>query len=418
MLIRKNNGGGIGVQFDGVKRDVRDGGHVHYWLGGGRGSGKSSFVSGEIVRGVALEDGANAVVIRKVGSTLRQSVYGQVGWAVDMQGGEEQWRFGITPLEAEHLDSGRRIIFRGADEPRKLRSVKFKRGYCRYIWFEEADEFGDAGEIRSILQSLMRGGERFCVFYTFNPPKMRNHWLNKHLVQIKGGEGDSLVHHSTYEGVPRGWLGEQFFVEAQRLRELNPLAYAHEYMGEAIGALGEVFSNLVLERLGDDVIRGFERVWEGIDWGYAKDPFAWVRVSYDRKRRVLYMFDEVVGTGLSNRAAAEIVKERGGRCIVADSSEPKSISEFKSLGFKIRAARKGAGSLAVGMKFLTCEVEKIVIDPVRCPTAAREFGEYAYSADGGYADKNNHTIDAVRYSLETEMGGGYDQRRSGVLTVR
>lgn len=412
------------MQFDVVREDICRGGHVHYWLQGGRGSGKSSFVSLEVVRGVMEGDFDNAVVIRKVGSTLRQSVYEQVGWAIEELGALEDWRMGVSPMEAEYIvhqkskdgiaegeswgRGGGRIIFRGADEPKKLRSVRFKRGYCRYIWFEEVDEFGGIAEIRSILQSLMRGGGRFCVFYTFNPPRSRRHWLNRHLDALQGDES-AMLHHSTYEGVPVQWLGEQFVLEAQRLREANPLAYAHEYMGEVVGDEGEVFGNVEVRRIGDDEIASFERVWEGVDWGYATDPFAWVRVHYDRTRRVVYIFDEVVGTKISNREAVErIVASRGDFfgdvVLVADSAEPKSIAEVNALGLKARPARKGAGSLAVGMKFLTCDAERIVVDPVRCPVATAEFTEYTYTGDGGYSGYNNHTIDAVRYALESEMG--------------
>ena len=390
---------------------------------GGRGSTKSSFVSVEIVWGIMHDPNANAVVIRKVGKTLRQSVYEQVLWACELFRPED-WKPGLSPLELTYLPTGGKIIFRGADEPRKLKSTKFKQGYCKYVWFEELEEFAGMEELRSVTQSLIRGGDRFAVFYSFNPPKSRGSWINKQVDTLCAGAAaaDALVHHSTYLDVDRAWLGERFIIEAEYLREANPAAYAHEYLGEVTGSGGEIFGNLCLESISGEDIAAFDRVLEGVDWGFATDPFAWVRLHYDKARRTLYIFDEICRTGLSNRAAAEMILERGGGSVTADSAEPKSIAEFNELGVRTRKAVKGPGSLAYGMKFLTLEVARIVIDPTRCPHAAAEFGgyEYAVGENGivcdAYPDKNNHTIDAVRYAMETYLSK--EKRGGGVKFVK
>ena len=162
---------------------------------------------------------------------------------------------------------------------------------------------------------------------------------------------------------------------------------------------------------------------EGVDWGFATDPFVWVRLAYDKTRRLLYVFDEIYKTGLSNRAAVDMIVKRGGGggLIIADSAEPKSIAEFNELGLRTKKAYKGPGSLAYGMKFLILEVVGIVIDPRRCPNAAREFNNYEYERDenglcgDAYPDRNNHTIDAVRYALEPYMNG---DRIGGVKFVK
>jgi phage terminase large subunit len=77
-------------------------------------------------------------------------------------------------------------------------------------------------------------------------------------------------------------------------------------------------------------------------------------------------------------------------------------------GLNIKGAKKGPDSIEYGIKFLQ-SLDSIVIDPVRCPNAKREFLNYELEPDGndgfrdGYPDKENHTIDAVRYALEDEM---------------
>ena len=118
---------------------------------------------------------ANAVVMRKVGDTLADSVYAQLIWAIEKLGVSYCWEMKISPLKLVYKPTGQEILFRSAnnkEDYKKIKSIKIKRGYCKYIWYEEVDEFFGMEEIRSINQSLMRGGNIFKVFYSFNPPKV------------------------------------------------------------------------------------------------------------------------------------------------------------------------------------------------------------------------------------------------------
>ena len=91
--------------------------------------------------------------------------------------------------------------------------------------------------------------------------------------------------------------------------------------------------------------------------------------------------------------------------LILDSSENKSIGDYREYGSNIRGAIKGPGSVEYSMKWLST-LNKIVIDPIRCPKTAEEFESYELEKDKdgnvitGYPDKNNHHIDAVRYALE------------------
>ncbi len=75
---------------------------------------------------------------------------------------------------------------------------------------------------------------------------------------------------------------------------------------------------------------------------------------------------------------------------------------------KIKGAKKGPGSVEFGIKFLQ-DLEQIIIDPERCPLAAREFINYSLEMDRNgvvksqFPDKDNHSIDAARYGLEDDM---------------
>ncbi len=105
---------------------------------------------------------SNAVVMRKVGDTLANSVYTQIMWGIEQLGVTEYWKARISPLSLTYIPTGQMILFRSCsnkDDYRKLKSTKFLSGYCRYVWLEELDEYNGMEEIRSILQSLLRGGD-------------------------------------------------------------------------------------------------------------------------------------------------------------------------------------------------------------------------------------------------------------------
>lgn len=403
----------IAPSFYTVHKDIKKGKHIHHWLKGGRGSTKSSFVGIEVPLGM-MDDAnkgnmTNAVVIRKVKDTLKDSVFEQITWAIEKLGVSHLWDIPKAKLEITYIPTGQKILFRGADDPVKLKSTKVSKGYIKYIWYEELDQFNGMEEIRNINQSLMRGGDDFVVFYTYNPPKSVQSWVNTESA-IK--RNDRLVHHSNYKSVPKKWLGEQFFIEAEHLKKVNPTAYNHEYLGEVTGTGGEVFSNVKVREITDEEIATFDRIKRGIDFGYAIDPFAYGEMHFDKTRRKLYIYDEIYKVGLSNRKAAKLIKQRniGNGLITADSAEPKSIAELKGYGLNVRGARKGPDSVEYGMKFLQ-DLEEIIIDGERCPNAAKEFLNYELEKDRNgnfkaeFPDKDNHFIDLTRYALEDDMRG-------------
>ena len=392
----------ISPAFYGVHDSIED--YTHFWLCGGRGSTKSSFVSIEIILGIMKNPDANAVALRKVGVYLRDSVFSQLQWAIEKLGVSHLWDIKASVPELVYKKTGQKILFRGADKVQKLKSTKVSHGYIRYIWYEELDEFCGMKEIRSINQSMMRGGEKFTVFYSYNPPQNRRSWVNREALNERE---DMLIHKSTYLDVPHEWLGEQFFLEAEYLKKTHINQYKHEYLGEVTGTGGEVFDNLEIRSLDDGEINSFDNIRCGIDFGFAADPFVYVVCYYHNNK--LFIFDEIYAKGMTNHAAAEKIFEKGysDKVIICDSAEPKSINDLRGFGLRVRGAKKGPDSIEYGIRFLQ-GLEKIVIDPARCPDTAREFSEYELERDADgefravYPDKNNHTIDAVRYALEDE----------------
>ena len=262
-----------------------------------------------------------------------------------------------------------------------------------------------------MLQSVMRGGDRFSVFYSYNPPKSRDSWVNKEALRNVTGR---LVHDSCYLDVDPAWNGPTFCAEAEELKTSNPRAYAHEYLGEVTGTGGAVFENLELRSITDEEIAEFDRITNGVDWGYFPDPWAFVRCHYDSARRTLYIFDAASTVRQGNDATAAIVLEKLAgeqQQVICDSAEPKSVSDYKRLNIAAIAAKKGPGSVEYGMKWLQA-LQAIVIDPVRAPGPAAEFSEYEYERNregefcSGFPDHDNHFIDATRYSQMFNVGRG------------
>ena len=378
--------------------DICDAGHRHYWLSGGRGSGKSSFVSLMIVFGMLCDKSANALCLRRTANTLWDSVYKQMIWALDTLGQGSNWRCTKTPMEIVHRETGQRILFRGSDDPQKIKSIRLGKGYFGYLWFEELTEFRGMDDIRSILQSLGRGTDRFQAFYSYNPPKSAQNWVNSEALVPHEGR---LFHKSDYRDMPPQWLGQVFLEEAENLRAINERSYRNVYLGEVTGTGGQVFDNVVLESMHTNSSNH-----NGLDFGFAVDPAALVRCHYARRSQRLYILDEVYGTHLRTATLAERCKALcGAETIVCDSSDPRTIAELREYGVLAIPCRKGPGSREHGIRWLQ-DRAAIVIDPKRCPNTAREFLGYEYKQDrfGNFLaeaqDHNDHTIDAVRYAIE------------------
>ena len=314
-----------------------------------------------------------------------------------------KWEAKKTPMELVYKPTGQKIMFRGADDPMKIKSIKVPFGYIAVTHFEEKDQFAGRAEIRTILQSTMRGGSLFWNFESYNPPISRDNWAN---LDSQEDRPDRLCHKSTYLQAPPEWLGEQFLSEAEYLKETNERAYQHEYLGVPTGTGSDVFENVELREITDDEIKSFDRVLNGVDWGYFPDPWAFNRCFYHNNK--LYIFDELEANKLGNKETADLLLQHGitrEDRITADSAEPKSVADYNKYGLKCFGAAKGSGSVERSMIWLQ-RLEAIVIDPRRCPKTKTEFVSYEYERNkmgeiiSGYPDKANHHIDAIRYATE------------------
>lgn len=413
----------IGRDFVDVHRQIAAGKLTDVWLPGGRGSLKSSYASLEIAMGLMADPDANALVIQSRRVNIRDATMAQMLWAFDILGVSDQWRPTGSTLRINNTKTLQAVVFRGCDEPKKIKSIKLRRGYWRYLWIEEADLLRGMAEVRSVRQTVSRSSVPVVRMYTFNPPRTRDAWANDEVARVRaeGAPGECVVD-SCYTDAPVEWLGEQFIADAEALKAADPESYRHEYLGEAVGYGSEVFDRVEVRDLTDEEWAAATMRVYGVDWGFSQDPFCFVALAYDPKSRTLYVIDEVSGHQLTNSESAALVQEhltsgiRQGERVLAegepyatvacDAAEPKSIADFRELGIQATGAKKtGSCSIKSGIRWLQ-QRAKIVIR-TECRLAAKEFSSYAYLLDdegkptSTLPDADNHAIDAARYALAT-----------------
>lgn len=384
--------------------------HLKHVLKGGRGSAKSTHIAMKLVEDM-MSYPVTALCIRKVANTLAESVFEQLKEAIEMMNVSHLWKVQKSPMQLIYLPRGNKIIFRGADDPIKIKSIKMSKFPVAFMWIEELAEFKTEDEISTIENSVLRAeladGLFYAFYYSYNPPKRKQSWVNKKY-DTQFIPKNTFVHGSTYLENP--YISKAFIEEAEEVKKKNLLKYEWEYLGKAIGSGVVPFDNLSFRKITDEEYKRFDNIRQGADWGYGPDPFAFVRLHYDKTRRKIYFLDEYYGHKISNREVAEWLKKKGYHrtLTTADSSEPKSIDELKSFGINIKGAKKGPGSVEFGEKWLD-DLEEIVIDPQRTPNIAKEFENIDYQTDSNgelkprLEDKDNHSIDSTRYSLEADM---------------
>ena len=411
--------------YNDVLRDIMKHGHERWTFTGGRASAKSSFISLAIVLLIVSNPEYNALIVRKTARTLRRSVFEQICWAIRQLGLEGRFRIPHSSTAALPITYTRKdgcvqeIIFAGCDDPEKIKSIKTAQGYFAVLWTEEKTEFNES-ELQNIRISTLRGGDKFFIFESYNPPSATRHWCN---IEARNEDKNRLIVHTTYKDIPPEWLGDAILHDIEQTKAVNKRAYENIYLGLATGTGQNVFENVRLEAITNEMINGFDIIYRGIDWGYYPDPFQYVACGF--KDETLYIFDELRLYKHGNIEAFNELREYmnkafylwtgrepkediiGTERITADSAEPKSVADFRSFGADIRGAVKGVGSRNTGFKWLQ-GLKGIVIDSARCPKCADEFSLYEHEIDrktgdilSGYPDgQADHCIDAVRYAME------------------
>lgn len=370
---------------------------------------------------------ANALVIRKTFRTLKDSCFTELKWAVHRLKVDAWWEFKESPLEATYKPTGQKIYFRGLDDPLKVTSITVDVGVLCWAWLEEAYEVMKEDDF-NILDESIRGGvpdgsglfKQWTI--TFNPWN-EHHWLKKRFFDSPDDETLAL----TTNYMCNEWLDAADIKVFEDMKKRNPRRYAVAGLGGWGIVDGLVYENwkeqeftLITKKEFDDMApdeRPEHPVFKdgliscfGLDFGYTNDPSTLFCGLLDQKAKQLFVFDEMYEKGLSNKKIAENVQAMGygKERITADSAEPKSIDELKSLGLRVKGAMKGKDSIKNGIQWI--QDLEIIIHP-RCVNFITEISNYTWDQDKFGTKLNvpiddfNHLMDAMRYALEKYITG-------------
>ena len=399
--------------------------HERWTFDGGRASCKSSFISICIVILIVLFPSYNAVIVRRFSKSMRYSVFEQIVWAINKlhmkrsKGKTQGFKIPRSRTAALPITYIRKngkeqqILFVGLDDSEKSKSMKISTGYIAILWVEEKTEV-DPADLQNLKISALRGGDTFYMFESYNPPSATRHWCN---AEARQDDPRRMLIHTTYLDIPPEWLGDMILHDIEQTKKTNKRAYENIYLGLATGTGRTVFENVQLRRITDEEINGWDTTWQGIDWGYFPDPYAYGSMHYDPTTQTLYIWDELYLYKHGNYEAFEKTREHmeaHGLSIyddrqTADSAEPKSVADFRKWGGDTRGAYKGKGSRDAGFKWLQ-SLRAIIIDQERAPHAADEFTLYEHEIDRrtgeileGYPEgQPDHFIALTRYATEHE----------------
>lgn len=376
---------------------------------GGSSSGKSFSLAQRTVLDV-FKGNRNYLIVRNVQSTLKRSCLNEITKAISNFKLSEYFQVNKTDMIITCKLNNKQILFCGLDDVEKVKSITPIDGVITDIWVEEATET-DYKAVKQ-LDKRLRGKSKVVKRLTlsFNPI-LKDHWLYTEYFDI-WEDDKQYVEKDNVSILKTTYKDNKFLAEddIKALENESDKYYYEVYTLGNWGVLGAViFKNWRVEDF-SNIESTFDNFRHGIDWGFADDPFAYVKSHYDRMRRKLYICDEIEAVGLLNREAAPLVSKKADRdLVICDNASPKDIAEFSDLRINAVSARKGAGSIEYGIKFL--QGLEIIIHP-RCQNFKNEINKYKYKEDKNgnilpiAVDKDNHLIDALRYSLENDMEYG------------
>lgn len=371
---------------------------VHY---GGASSGKSHGVFQKIVI-KALKDWKKPrkiLVLRKVGATVRDSVFADVQATLSYFGILNMCKVNMSAFRIE-LPNGAEFIFKGMDNPEKIKSIK---GISDVV-MEEASEFTLDDYTQLTLRLRDKAHKQKQIYLMFNPVSKANWVYNAFFVKKPK---NTVVYQTTYK--------DNRFLDALTRENIEELANRNEAYYK-IYALGEfatldklVFPKYTKALLNKDDLRQITSYF-GLDYGFINDPSAFMHVKIDDDRKRLYVVEEYVKKGLTNDKIAESITALGyaKEQIRADSAEKKSNQELRNLGIsRVIDVKKGAGSVMQGIQYLL-QYEWIVDE--RCVKTIEELENYIWKKDKATneyinepVDSYNHCLDAIRYAIQDKI---------------
>ena len=273
-------------------------------------------------------------------------------------------------------------------------------------------------DILDAMPPFLRGGDMFWVFYSYNPPRSARNWVNKEARDLEAhpGEDGRFICHTTYLDVidehPE-WISAAALAEAERSRRKTPESYRWQWLGEVIGTGSEVFPDKLLDirPITDEERASISLRSFGVDAG-SVHPWVFMEAGYDENERVLYLLDEESrqGTEAIDVKTAELVAaklqaaEDPAADVWCDSAARGMILYYQEQGIGAqKSLKQGLNAPKSRIRWMQ-NLTRIVIDPDRCPLAAKEFPEFEYVSNGQgditetLPKVNDDAIDAAGYA--------------------
>lgn len=382
---------------------------------GGSSSGKSFFLAQRTILDI-LKGGHNYLCLRRYGNTVTKSLFNELKKAISDLNVKDL--FQIVPSQG-HITcvNGYQILFSGMDDAEKVKSITPSKGVITDIWYEEATE-GHKDEIKQ-LRKRLRGSATYRganitkrIILSFNPI-YKTHWIYEDYFMPVGW----LENQTYYDGgkslqiLKTTYIDNDFLTEQDKRmleEETDPYWYNVYTLGNW-GVLGDaILTNWKTEDLSGRIAE-FDRIRNGLDFGYSADPNAFTRVHYSPRESRIYVFKGWHQNQMTNPMIAEKLKpDVKEEAIFCDCAEPKSIQELQDAGIDARPVKKGKDSLLFSIKWLQ-KHEIIVDEQIQGLINELNTWQWKKDKDGNSLpipeDKNNHYIDSIRYALEIEYNG-------------
>lgn len=366
---------------------------------GGAGSGKSWFIAQKKVYQHLRDKGRKTLVIRKVGNTLRHSVFTQIKQTISDWGASELFNVPKSKTNFDiHGPNGNQFIFTGLDDVEKLKSIVG----ITDIWIEEASEISE--DEFTQLDLRLRGTTAYPkqITLSFNPISALS-WLKKRFFDVSDKSRISILK-STYRD--NKFIDDEYREMIEALKEQDPVMYSIYALGEW-GVMGNlILTNWEVKEVSQNP-HDYDQVLQGLDFGY-NHPSAFLRVGL--KDGELNIFTEIYERKLTNQDLIDLIDPlvTPYDLIIADSAEPDRIEEFNRRGIKVEPAKKGPDSVRAGIEWL--RRHKINIHP-SCINTINEIQGWKYKEDrdGNVLDEpvpfKDDAMAALRYAIEPLRNG-------------
>ena len=394
---------------------IQDWNYKFYFLVGGYGSSKSYHVATKLLLKLASEKRL-ALVVREVYDTIRDSCFSLFEEVALRIGIYDHLKFKTSPMQVI-FPNGSKIIFKGLDNPQKLKSING----VSIVWLEECSEC--KYEAYKELLGRLRHKELSNHIICSTNPVGTDNWTYSHF--FKNEENNKIVlddeilylnrivktnntyyHHSTCED--NAFLPKSYIDELNQMREYDFDLYRVARLGH-YGANGEKvlpqFKVLEHDKVMDFANKCPSRyIKTGMDFGFVTSYNAVIQMAIDDKNKDLYIFNEYYSKGKTDDEIAKEIEEFKNFIIIADNAEPKSIAYFNRLGYKMKACKKFAGSRLANTKKI--KRFKNIYCSDKCKHTIKELKNLTYKKDrrGNIVEDefniDPHTFSAIWYGLD------------------